>query len=121
MKTKLALLFTFCLLACAALPAVLLSNPTSSAGGQLTDWQGKIEKLELGFDWLKWNLAIGFPVLFAGLIGLASLVFFLFTRIDSRIDKMESGTKQDIQRLETRLTHRQDGSKHKPRHTKARV
>ncbi len=111
MKTKLALLFTLCLLACAALPAVLLSNPTSAAGGQLTDWQGKIEKLELGFDWLKWNLAIGFPVLFAGLIGLASLVFFLYTRIDSRIDRLEVNTRQDMQKLDSRIDKMESGTK----------
>ncbi len=56
--------------------------------------QLKIDKLSLSIDWLKWNLAIGFSVLFAGLIGLASLVFFLFARL-------ETNTRQDIQRLES--------------------
>ncbi len=58
--------------------------------------QLKIDKLSLSIDWLKWNLAIGFPVLFAGLIGLASLVFFLFSRL-------ETNTRQDIQKLESRI------------------
>ncbi len=102
MKTKLALLFTFCLLACAALPAVLLSNPTSAAGGQLTDIQGIRDTVLIhaaSFGWIKWTLAIGFPALFAGLLGLASLVFFLYTRIDSRIDRMDSR----IDRIDSRI------------------
>ncbi len=106
MKTKLIYLFTLCLLVCIALPAVLLSNPTSAAGGRLIDMQGirdKVLILSSDYDSIKWNLAIGFPVLFAGLIGLASLVFFLYARIDSRIDRMESNTRQDIQKLDSRI------------------
>ncbi len=69
--------------------------------------QVKIDKLSLSIDWLKWSLAIGFPVLFAGLIGLASLVFFLFARLETNtrqdIQRLEANTRQDIQRLESRI------------------
>ncbi len=108
MKTRYTLLFILSLLVCIVLPAVLLSNPTSATGGQLRDIQGirdKVLVLESGFDWLKFlgQSIFAFLALFAG------FVFFLFTRIDSRIDKMEANTSQDIQRLESNT--RQDMQK----------
>ncbi len=109
MKTRYILLFILSLLVCIVLPAVLLSNPTSATGGQLRDIQGirdKVLVLESGFDWLKFlgQSIFAFLALFAG------FVFFLFTRIDSRIDKldsridkMETNTSQDIKEIRTLL------------------
>ncbi len=115
MKTKLTYLFVLCLLVCIALPAVLLSNPTSSTSGQLTDWQGIRDKVLLhaaSFDWIKWTLAIGLPALLTVLgVCFAALFFAIrdtrqetqqgIQKLDSRIDKLESNTRQDMQRLES--------------------
>ncbi len=54
-------------------------------------------KLEISLSWLKWSLVAGFSFMLAGFAGLASLVTYL-----------HSDTKQDIQRLETRLDSRID-------------
>ncbi len=93
-------LFTLCLLACVVLPVVLLSNPTSSAGGQLTDIQGIRDTVLLhaaSFDWIKWSLLAGLAT-----IGLCFTALFFAIR-DTRqdIQKLESNTRQDMQRLES--------------------
>ncbi len=82
--------------------------------------QIKIEKLESGFDWLKF-LGKG---IFTFLALFAAFVFFLFTRIesrmdkiDSRIDKLESGI-QDIRIL--LIQSQQDTKQASPRGSQAK-
>ncbi len=106
MKTKLTYLFVLCLLVCIALPAVLLSNSTSAASGQLTDIQeisDRVLLLESGFDWLKWFIVICLPALLVLVTYFHSDTGKKIDKLDSRIDKLESNTRQDIQRLESRI------------------
>ncbi len=104
MKTKLTLFFILSLLFCIALPAVLLSNPTSSAGGQLRDIQGirdKVLLLESGFDWLKWSFVFSLPALLTVMGVCFTALFFAIRDTRQDIQKLESNTRQDIQRLES--------------------
>ncbi len=48
-------------------------------------------ELRIGYDWLKF-LGKG---IFTFLALFAAFVFFLFTRIESRIDKLESGIQEN--------------------------
>ncbi len=80
--------FTIALLVCIALPAVLLSNPTRAAGGQLTGWQGIRDTVLLhaaGYDWIKWSLLAGLAA-----IGLCFTALFFAIRDTSKTYRDET-------------------------------
>ncbi len=79
-----------------ALPVVMQKKETKAKPSSGQDIKDKVFALSIGYDWIRFfcKNIFTFLALFTG------LVFFLFARIESRIDKMEASTKQDIQKLE---------------------
>ncbi len=75
------------------------SSPLQELKQKVNELSTVYEKLSVGYDWLK----SFHRNVFTYLALLAGFVWFLLgrieTRLDSRIDKMEANTKQDIQEI----------------------
>ncbi len=121
MKRTTTYVFMIALLACVALPAVLLSNPTlgtketredlpAQAGAlrPLQEFRQDIRELRIGHDWIKWIMGIGFTVMGVCLTALLTVMLYLHSDTKHNIQRLETSArqdkqelKQDIQKLET--------------------